>query len=126
MKFTPMSELSKGTYQAQVTHAEEKISAAGNEMLKVTMMVWDNEGHKHSLSDLLFGFKLKNFCEVAHLEEEYKSGEIFPNQIVKKEMLISVDEEEYINKTGEKAKAMKIKKYLLSKPSVVVEEDINF
>ncbi len=126
MKFIPLRDLKKGTYQAQVTNCIETKSQNDNEMLKVTITIWDTDGQKHSMNDNLFGFKLKNFCDVANLNDAYETGEVTIAQVIGKECLVSVDEESYINKEGSTVKATKIKKYLAQPANAIVDDAIEF
>lgn len=93
MKFKPQSEdeinasqfLPDGEYDFTVLHAEEKISAAGNEYIFLKLQVWDREGKEHIVFTNLALMKLlKHFCDVAGLQDKYKFGEILASDCVGK------------------------------------------
>lgn len=89
MKFAPkteteletMSLLEPGIYPFQVTQASNEISKSGNDMLKLTVMIWDKGGSMHYIYDYLLeamGYKLRHFCESTGLMGKYEKGELYP------------------------------------------------
>ena len=90
MKFTPVKEeemesnfkpLAPGYYNFEVKDAEETVSKSGNEMIKLTLKVWDNKGKEYTLYDYLLSsanmmWKLKHFCDSCELAEIYENGEL--------------------------------------------------
>ena len=89
MKFAPkteaeletMSLLEPGIYPFQVTCASNEVSKSGNEMLKLTVMIWGKDGSIHYIYDYLLeamSYKLRHFCESAGLMDKYELGELYP------------------------------------------------
>jgi len=87
MRFTPKSEtelsmtklLKPGIYDFYVEYAEEAVSKKGNEMIKVTLNTWDQEGKQYVLYDYLLeamAYKLKHFAEATGLGEQYHNGQL--------------------------------------------------
>ena len=88
MKFTPMTEdkinemglLPNGLYDFEVLNAKDQLSKNGNEMIKLTLKVFDKSGKDRIIYDYLLNlestqYKIKHFCDVAGLGEKYKLGE---------------------------------------------------
>lgn len=85
MRFTPLSNeelnmqslLPDGMYNYQVVKSEDAVSRAGNEYIKATLKVWDNDGREHLVFTNFALIKLlKHFCDVNGMENEYLSGNI--------------------------------------------------
>lgn len=87
MQFTPKSEselqqsllLEAGLYPFQVMHAEDAISKSGNEMIKLTLKVWNKDGSERVIYDYLLeamAFKLRHFCASAGLIGNYEAGNL--------------------------------------------------
>ena len=89
MKFTPTAEEQQerrtfepfpaGEYDYEVAEAEDTTSKAGNEMIHITLNVFNAEGHKRVVHDYLLdsaAWKIKQFAASAGLLERYNSGEI--------------------------------------------------
>lgn len=85
MKFSPKTEneiksanlLPAGEYDAEIGTAEDKVSAAGNEMIKLDVTVFDKGGGKHFIYDYLLeamAFKLRHAAEACGLLEKYEKG----------------------------------------------------
>ena len=92
MKFTPLQEDKKvyedtivpeDMYEFEITHAEEKISKAGNPYLytRLELVNWNPLKIVHCN---LMGFRLKNFCEVTGLTTLYETGEVFVYDVIGK------------------------------------------
>lgn len=67
----------EGIYNFKVKAAEDKISQAGNPMIKLTLMVWDNAGNERYVVDYLMEklmYKVKHFCDAVGLEKKYAAG----------------------------------------------------
>lgn len=91
MKFTPKSneQLEKeaaergpfrpGIYDFEFTDATDDISKAGNDMLVVTLKVYNDQGETRKVKDWLLGamaHKLKHACETCGLGPQYERGEV--------------------------------------------------
>ena len=85
MNFTPKSEeeiqsanlLQPGIYNFLVSKAEDTTSKSGNEMIKLTLTVWDNNGHEHIVFDYLLeaiAYKVRHFSDATSLLDKYLSG----------------------------------------------------
>ncbi len=67
----------EGIYEFVVTKAEEKISQSGNEMIRLSLQIWDKAGKEHFVfCNLLNAMPhlLKHFCEATNLMDSYNSG----------------------------------------------------
>lgn len=91
--FRPKSEvqmhnlLEKGDYSFEVISAEDAVSKAGNQMMKLVLKVYDNDGKTHLVYDYLLealAFKLKHFCEATGLNDKYEEGKLEVNDCVGK------------------------------------------
>lgn len=87
MKFQPKSEeevkknklMEEGDYDFIVVNAENVISKAGNEMIKLKLNVWDKQGKEKCVFDYLLesmDYKLRHFCEITGLIDTYNSGDV--------------------------------------------------
>lgn len=87
MQFTPKTEaeiqeeglLPAGTYDFQVTEAEDTISKKGSEMIALKLKVFDSNGGHRIIRDWLLeamAFKLRHFCEATGLLKQYESGNL--------------------------------------------------
>ena len=81
MRFNPLSEeevlnlLPEGEYDFVVQAAEDKVSQKGNDMIKLTLGIWDKKGQEHTVFDYLaMMFKIKHFADATGLESLYQSG----------------------------------------------------
>ncbi len=75
-----MRLLTKGEYDATVVKAEETVSkTSGNEMIAITLKVWNADGSGVLVNDYLLStetgiLKLCQFCEAAGLLDIYNQG----------------------------------------------------
>lgn len=89
MRFDPKTdeELSSGsvwpdgTYDFEVSNAEETTSKAGNDMVKLTIFIFNAAGARWTIFDYLVGspkavFKVKQFAEAVGLRDAYDRGEL--------------------------------------------------
>lgn len=101
MRFAPkteeelqtMSLLAPGIYKFQVSSAKDEISKSGNEMIKLMLGVWDENGSLHFIYDYLLeamGQKLRNFCEVSGLIDKYEHGEIGAEDCVNRQGFVEI------------------------------------
>lgn len=70
-----------GIYDFQVVAAEEQTSRSGNEMVKLTLHVFNDAGAKRTLFDYLVAtdravFKIKAFAQATGLADKFESGEL--------------------------------------------------
>jgi hypothetical protein len=80
MRFDPKKRedflLAKGTYDAVVERAEEKVSKTGNDMIAISLRVYNGAQSVFINDWLLAGSqKLLDFCEVSGLADAYMRGE---------------------------------------------------
>jgi len=74
-----MNLIKPGIYHFRVANAKEGMSKSGNEMLTLTLEVYDNEGRAHPIFDYLveaMAFKLYAFCESTGLLRLYQEGRL--------------------------------------------------
>lgn len=88
MKFTPKTDeelnaeslLAAGVYSFEVINAENKTSKSDNEMIVLTLQIFDHDGnHAQRLNDYLLeklAFKLKHAAEACGLLDEYQRGDL--------------------------------------------------
>lgn len=89
MKFTPKSEADiqassgsfdpwpSGTYDFEVAEAEDTTSKAGNDMIKLTLYVFNPEGKRRTVFDYLLAsieYKLRHAAEACGLLSAYEQG----------------------------------------------------
>jgi hypothetical protein len=84
MRFQPKQEhelrdvLPKGIYTAEVFDAQDTKSKAGNDMIKLNLRVYHNDG-KVLLNDYLIedlAYKIRHFCVAAGILDVYERGEL--------------------------------------------------
>lgn len=71
--------LKEGEYDFEVIKSENATSRAGNEMIKLSLLVNDNNGKSYYVYDYLLSslfFKLKHFCESVGLNKKLETGEL--------------------------------------------------
>jgi len=87
MKFTSYTKdelldamlLPAGTYPFTIIEAQDTVSKAGNDMIKLQLRVYTPDGADRFVYDYLlekFGLKLLAFCESVGLEGAYAAGEL--------------------------------------------------
>lgn len=85
MRFTPLTEeelqmsslVPESIYSYQVAKSEDAVSKAGNDYIKLTLKIWDNDGKEHLVfTNLALVKLLKHFCDVNGMQAEYNSGNI--------------------------------------------------
>jgi hypothetical protein len=95
MKFSPRSAeeialdslLPEGVYPFEVLDAIDTLSKAGNEMLKLKLVVFGDGSSPHVYDYLLekLAYKLRHFAETTGLLAEYEAGELTAQHCVNKE-----------------------------------------
>jgi hypothetical protein len=87
MQFTPITPASPasfllpGVYAFQVADAIDTTSLAGNSMVRLDLMVWDEERRLYRIPDWLlplpgFAAKVRSFFEAASMQTKYATGNI--------------------------------------------------
>ena len=93
MRFTPLTEeelqaaslVPDGIYDYQVIKSEDAVSKAGNEYIKFTLSVFDNEGKEHLIfTNLALVKLLKHFCDVNGMQNDYMSGVVLAEKCLYK------------------------------------------
>lgn len=68
-----------GDYTFEIIGADDHISKAGNESIKLRLSIFDHTGTEHYIFDYLSPnsmYKLHQFCKSVGLIEQYKKGEL--------------------------------------------------
>jgi hypothetical protein len=103
MQFSPkskdeleaMSLIKAGTYQFQVAEAKDDISkSSGNEMIKLTLEVFDKEGKSYRMFDYLLeavASKLFAFCASTGMEQKYHSGNLSSHDCIGKSGYVEIE-----------------------------------
>ncbi|MDE2104453.1 MAG: hypothetical protein KGL39_44875 [Patescibacteria group bacterium] len=101
MKVTPISaqEAAKqaselglfppGDYDFEVYDASEEESSAGNEMIKLTLHVFNSEGSRRTVFDYLVSapnsaFKIRHFAEATRTVSQYERGALMASELVQR------------------------------------------
>ena len=76
-----------GDYDFEVRAAEDQESAAGNEMIKLEVWIYDTEGKRRLVFDYLVesekaSWKIRHFCAACGLLPQYDSGELSADHCV--------------------------------------------
>ena len=85
MRFTPKAEeelntfklLPEGMYPFRVIKSEDMLSNNGNDMIKITLLIFHGEGKTITIYDYLLeklAYKLRHFCESVGILEKYQLG----------------------------------------------------
>lgn len=97
MKVNPISETEalapgiwkRGLYDFEVIAAEEQISKAGNDQIKLTNKLYDKEGKSRTVFDYLvstagMAYKVRHFASASGLLAQYERGELRADDCVGK------------------------------------------
>lgn len=122
MRFTPKTEaelnpvLPAGTYQAEIVSAEETVSKSGNEMLKLQVRVFHDEGSVLVTDYLMesIAYKLRHFCEAAGILDIYERGELTDNDCVGHSVQVKLRIEK--DKNGQYPDKNAISDYVVKRP----------
>lgn len=86
LNFEPKTEeqlnnlMPDGQYNFHVSKAEDYVAkTSGDEMIKLTLLVWDHNGRERQITDYLTSkaiYKIKHFCDAVGLTEKYSSGNL--------------------------------------------------
>jgi hypothetical protein len=98
MKFTPKSDqqieeenqfklLTPGIYDFEIVEASEQISKNGNDMIKLKLCIYGNDGEANYIFDYLMeklSYKLKHCSDACGLLDKYESGELTDFDLINK------------------------------------------
>lgn len=98
MRFTPKSQeelakldsyspLKPGIYNFNVTDALEQVSRSGNDMIKLTLEVYDDFGNSRTIFDYILeamATKLYSFCLAIGAEHHYRNGTLRQSDCINK------------------------------------------
>lgn len=95
MKFKPLSDKEiaemnlwpEGVYGFEILAATDEVSKSGNEMIKVKLAVFNNDGRQTVLFDYLLesmAFKLKHVAKVTGNLDKYEAGVLLAADLVGK------------------------------------------
>lgn len=89
MKFEPKTEAQVSSYQTyapgvydfEIVKATDETSKAGNDMIKVVLKIFGNDGTSSIISDYLLtneemAYKLRHCCSAIGIIKKYESGEL--------------------------------------------------
>jgi hypothetical protein len=133
MRITPLSDkdlavmglIPEGEYQFEIQHAEDTTSKSGNDMIKLTLCVWDAEGRQHTVYDYLLEAmpkKLKHFARYLGLIAKYESGELLADDCIGKCGTLSLVIQE--DKTGKYQPKNSVADYVEKKDFVCHQSDV--
>ncbi|CEG60979.1 DUF669 domain-containing protein [Legionella micdadei] len=137
MRFTPKTEeelqlmtlLEPGIYQFQVSTATNEMSKSGNEMIKLTLNIWDKDGRLHFIYDYLLeamGYKLRHFCETTGLIDKYDHGEINVTDCINRQGYVELAiQEGKLKDNGERYPSRNSVKDYIKKSKVESANDLN-
>jgi hypothetical protein len=122
MRFTPKSEAEiaqgdlfpAGVYDFEVNSAEEAVSKAGNDMIKVRLDVFNDDGGKTTVFDYLMeaaAYKLRHMAEVCGLLDDYESGHLDADDLVGKAGRVKIGIQK--DKTGQYADKNNVVDYIV-------------
>jgi len=129
MKFQPKSReeidamglMKAGVYSFRVANANEQTSKSGNEMIKLTLEVFDDKGVTHNIFDYLLeamSSKLYGFCHAANLTQQYQLGQMRDTDCIGKAgyVEITVEKGKENPQGGFYPDKNQVKSYLANKP----------
>lgn len=133
MKFTPKSKeelaadglLPDGEYDFEIVSAEDAISKAGNEMIKLRLNIFDGGGRPHVMWDYLMAsvaFKLRHCAEACGLTDQYDAGELDAIDFEGKTGRCKVNIQK--DKSGQYPDRNGIKDYLVSNEPAAIAERV--
>ena len=124
MKFTPKSDkeiaeeklLPEGQYPFEISGGEDTTSKAGNDMIKLTVRVFKDDGTFVLVSDYLMEqmlYKIKHACDACGLTEKYNAGELLGSDFIGRtgELKLKIQED----KTGQYQARNSIADYIVPK-----------
>jgi hypothetical protein len=95
MKVTPKTEeqisqenlLPAGIYPFEIMEAIDQISKSNNEMIKLSIRIWDAEGGERFVYDYLLdsiAYKVRHCAYACELSEQYESGTLMASDFIGK------------------------------------------
>jgi hypothetical protein len=95
MNFKPKTEkelaeealLQKGVYAFSISEAKETTSKKGDQMIAMTLDIWEGETKRATVYDYLveeMRFKLRHLCDGVDLMDKYNSGTITAGDLIGK------------------------------------------
>ena len=94
-----------GEYDFEIMRAEETTSKKGNEMIKLKLRVFVENGEIHVYDYLVAGmeYKLANFCDAIGRSDDYDDGEINADNLVgcAGKLKLVIEKEQKDKDTGE-------------------------
>lgn len=137
MKFTPKTEeelkkemvaLVKGMADFEIEQVSEEKSSNGNDMLKVTLKVWDQEGTEGKIWDYITTtaqWKLKQLLDAVGQGDKYETGEIHTHELEGKTGKLKIRIQKATGEYGEKpAVAEYVKKSGQVKTSEIKKQEL--
>ena len=132
LKFTAKTEkeiqeerlLPEGEYSFQISGAEDYISKAGNEMIKLTVRVFKPDGNFLLVDDYLSEkmlFKILHLCQSTGLEDKYNEGVLNPNDLIGKSAMLKLG----IQKSDGYPDRNSIKDYIVNKDADIPKDKLN-
>ena len=88
--------LKEGEYDAVITSSKDTISAnSGNNMMDMTVTVFDNDGRSHDVRDFLvftkpMMWKVVHFANSANIFNEYQAGNLCSDIVVNKSVRVKI------------------------------------
>lgn len=107
MRFSPKTEdelareslLEAGAYPFEILDATDTVSKNGNDMIKLKLNIFGNNGEQVHVYDYLLeklAFKLRHFAETTSLLKDYESGQLDSFACVGKTGFVKLDIEEQV------------------------------
>ncbi len=129
MRFQPKSEesiqeerlMAAGEYDFEVNSAEDTTSKNGNEMIKLELRIWDDQGRERILTDFLLekmAAKLRHFSDSAGILNQYEQGAMSASACERKQGRVKIAIEE--DKTGQYPPKNVVKDYITRKAKPLV------
>lgn len=124
MKFQPKTEKEiaemnlwpAGVYSFQIATAADEVSKSGNEMIKLGLNVYNQEGHSRIIYDYLLEavpHKLRHLCEACGLLDKYEQGMLYAQDLVDKtgDLKLAIQKD----KSGQYADKNSVSDYVVGK-----------
>jgi hypothetical protein len=107
-----------GEYGFEVLTAEDKVSAKGNDMIALKLIVYLSDGSQRHVYDWIleaFAFKLRHFCEATGLIEDYNAGRLCAADCVGRSGKVKIGINE--DKSGDYPPSNRVLDYIVAKGS---------
>lgn len=93
MRFEPKTEAEvasgdlwqPGTYDFEISEATEEVSKAGNEMIKLKLLIYNEDGNRRVVFDYLMEkvpYKLRHCAVACGLQNKYESGVLTADDLI--------------------------------------------